>query len=153
MGNEEIHDSPNPRIAQHIQRYVDSDGQNGHDWYGGHALLLTTRGRRSGLLRRTPVAYTKDGENYIIIASNAGSDHHPIWYLNLLADPEAQVQAGADSFTATAHVIEGEEKARLWAQMTAVMPGFNKYQQGTERQIPLVVLVPKRNSQGRLERA
>ena len=141
--NEPVHDSPIQGIAQHIHNYVESNGQQGHDWGKGHALLLITRGRKSGLLRRTPVAYTKDGENYVIIASNGGKDHHPHWYLNMLENPEVEVQAGSEKFAATAHVAEGKEKARLWAQMTAIMPGFKDYQAGTERQIPVVVLTPK----------
>lgn len=95
------------------------------------------------MLRRTVVAYTKDGDRYLIIASNGGSDQHPNWYRNLLDNPEVQVQAGSDKFTATAHVAEGEEKERLWSQMTVIMPGFNDYQAGTERTIPLVVLTRK----------
>ncbi|HVU10029.1 MAG TPA: nitroreductase family deazaflavin-dependent oxidoreductase [Phototrophicaceae bacterium] len=139
MANEQIHNSPIDGINQQIQAYVASNGQQS----GQSLMLLTTRGRKSGLLRRTPVAYTRDGDNYVIIASNAGKDQHPNWYHNLLDNPDVQVQVGADKFEATAHVAEGAEKDRLWAHMTSLMPGFKDYQVGTERQIPVVVLTRK----------
>ncbi len=143
MANEQIHDSPIGGINQQIRAYIESNGERGHTWGNGHAMLLTTRGRKSDLLRRTVVAYTKDGDNYVIIASNGGADQHPNWYYNLLDNPEVQVQAGSDKFTALAHVAEGAEHDRLWAQMTAIMPGFKDYQAGTERQIPVIVLTRK----------
>ena len=143
MANEEVHDSPIGGINQQIRAYIESNGQQGHTWGNGHAMLLTTRGHKSGLLRRTPVAYTKDGDDFIIIASNAGKDQHPNWYYNLLHDPEVEVQAGSDKFEAMAHVAEGAEKDRLWKQMTDIMPGFKDYQAGTERNIPVVVLTRK----------
>jgi deazaflavin-dependent oxidoreductase (nitroreductase family) len=99
---EEITDSPTGWVAQHIQEYVETDGQAGHTWNGVPTLLLTTRGRKSGALRRTALIYGRDGDRYLVVASKGGAPDHPLWYLNLLADPEVSVQVGAEKFTARA---------------------------------------------------
>jgi deazaflavin-dependent oxidoreductase (nitroreductase family) len=142
--HEEVHDSPETWVSEHIRNYVETDGKKGHDRYGVPNLLLTTRGRKSGLLRRTALIYGKDGDNYVIVASNGGSPDHPLWYLNLVANPEVEVQVNADKFTAVAHTASAEEKAHLWKVMCEIFPTYNRYQKGTEREIPVVVLVPKR---------
>src|SRR5690606_23006715 len=97
---EEIYDSPTGWVAQHIRDYVETDGRKGHKWRGVDTLLLTTRGRKSGKLRRTALIYGKDGDNYIVVASRGGHPSHPAWYLNLVANPEVMVQVGADKFKA-----------------------------------------------------
>jgi deazaflavin-dependent oxidoreductase (nitroreductase family) len=105
-------------------------------------LLLTTRGRKSGLLRRTALIYGRDGDNYLVVASNGGAARHPQWYLNLAANPEVEVQAGAARFAARARVAAAEEKPRLWAIMSAIFPTYDSYQARTKRDIPLVILEP-----------
>ena len=95
----EIHDSPTAWVAEHIQRYVESDGESGHEWKGATTLLLTTRGRKSGQWHRTALIYGQDGDRYILVASRGGHPHHPAWYLNLTANPEVEVQVNADKFT------------------------------------------------------
>jgi len=140
---DQVHDSPTGWVAKHIKGYVESDGQKGHEYYGVSSLLLTTRGRKSGKLRRTALYYGQDGDNYVIVASNGGSDHHPAWYLNLAENPEVEVQVGADKFSAIAHVAGGAEKARLWSLMAKIFPTYDRYQTKTKREIPVVVLVRK----------
>jgi deazaflavin-dependent oxidoreductase (nitroreductase family) len=139
--NEEIHDSPSEWAAKHIKQYVESDGREGHEWKPGvFALLLTTRGRKTGQLHRTPLIYGKDGEDIIIVASRGGHPRHPAWYLNLVENPEVEVQIGADKFLARAHTATPEEKARLWPLMASIWPGYDDYQKKTDREIPVVVL-------------
>jgi deazaflavin-dependent oxidoreductase (nitroreductase family) len=103
-------------------------------------LLLTTIGAKSGQPRTTPVAYSKDGDNLVIIASKGGAPTNPDWYYNLLANPIVTVELGTETFPARATVVEGAERDRLYAQHAAQMPGFAEYQRKTPRQIPVVIL-------------
>jgi deazaflavin-dependent oxidoreductase (nitroreductase family) len=127
---------------EHVDRYRETGGEEGHDWKGTVTLLLTTTGRRSGEQRTTPLIYQPDGDRYVIVASQGGADEHPAWYFNLSADPAVEVQVKDDRFDATASTAEGEERARLWKLMTATWPAYDKYQTRTDRQIPVVVLTP-----------
>ncbi|QPC83572.1 nitroreductase family deazaflavin-dependent oxidoreductase [Phototrophicus methaneseepsis] len=141
--NEVIHDSPSDWVAEHIQNYVESDGQEGHEWNGATTLLLTTRGRKSGKLRRTALIYGRDGDDYIIVASRGGAPNHPSWYLNLVENPEVEIQVGAEKLTATARTATPEEKAHLWPIMTEIWPAYDDYQEKTDRIIPVVILEPQ----------
>jgi len=138
----DVHDSPTGWVADHIKHYVETDGEQGHLWRGVPTLLLTTKGRKSGQLRRTALIYGKHGSSYLLVASQGGADTHPAWYLNLTANPEVQVQVGADQFTARARTATDQEKPELWAAMTAIWPAYDEYQTKTERPIPVVVLDP-----------
>jgi deazaflavin-dependent oxidoreductase (nitroreductase family) len=140
---EKIFDNESGWVKKHIQDYIETDGRKGHEWRKGVlTLLLTTRGHRSGKLRRTPLIYGKDGNNYIIVASKGGHPQHPGWYLNLSEDPEVYLQVADKKFTARARTAAGEERAHLWKIMTAIWPAYDDYQQKTEREIPVVVLEP-----------
>jgi deazaflavin-dependent oxidoreductase (nitroreductase family) len=99
---EEVFDSPAGWVARHISDYVRTDGQRGHRWHGVDTLLLTTRGRRSGKLRRTALIYGRDGDRYIVVASRGGAEHHPSWYLNLVEHPDVTIQVGPEAFAARA---------------------------------------------------
>lgn len=103
-------------------------------------LLLTTIGAKSGQPRIAPLAYTTDGDHFIIIASKAGAPTNPDWYYNLLANPTVTVEIGQERFQARAAIAEGQERERLYAQMGAQLPQFLEYQHKTSRQIPVVVL-------------
>ena len=127
---------------EHVKVYQETGGEDGHIWNGVPTLLLTTKGRKSGKPFTTPLIYGRDGGHYLIIASRGGADHHPQWYLNLVADSEIEVQVQADKFPARARAAAGEEKARLWKTMTAVWPSYDNYQAQTKREIPLVVIEP-----------
>ncbi len=139
---QEIFDSPTSWVAQHVRGYVESDGATGHRWRGVTTLLLTTRGRKTGKLRRTALIYGRDGDRYVVVASKGGAKEHPEWYLNLAANPEVEVQVAADKFTARARTATAEEKPALWRVMTSIWPDYDRYQEGTERKIPVVVLEP-----------
>ena len=109
--------------------------------FGGRALLLvTTIGAKSGARRTSPVAYTADGDQFVVLASNGGSEVHPNWYRNLRANPQVTVEVGNETFEATAATAEGAERARLWTKVVGGMPGFGEYQAKIQRQIPVVVL-------------
>ena len=125
---------------EHVERYQATDGEEGHEWQGTHALLLTTTGRKSGQKRTTPLIYDPVGDAYAIVASKGGADEPPAWYLNLQANPEVEVQVKADKFTANARTASEEEKAEIWPQMVEQWPAYDEYQASTERSIPIVLL-------------
>ena len=105
-------------------------------------LLLETVGRKSGLARTIPLLYVPDGERFIVVASNAGDDRPPAWWLNLRARPEAAVQAGRERHRVRARRAEGEEEAALWKKLEASYPPYAGYRTRTSRDIPVVVLEP-----------
>jgi deazaflavin-dependent oxidoreductase (nitroreductase family) len=144
-GAGQVVDSPTSWVADHIRNYVESDGEQGHEWREGvPTLLLSVLGRKSGIWRRTALIYGRDGENYVIVASKGGAEKHPLWFLNLRDNPEAEVQVGAEKVKVVAHEAEGEERARLWDAMAQIWPDYNNYQTKTDRRIPVVVLRPVR---------
>jgi len=124
----------------HVKRYIETDGAVGHEWEGTTALVLTTKGRRSGNPRSTPLIYQRHGDDYLVVASRGGSDHPPAWYLNLQADPDVEVQVLGDRFHARARTATAAEKPELWPIMTAAWPAYDTYQRRTKREIPVVVL-------------
>jgi deazaflavin-dependent oxidoreductase (nitroreductase family) len=125
---------------EHVKRYVESDGAEGHDWQGTTVLILTTKGRRSGERRSTPLIYRRSGEDYLVVASKGGADEPPAWYLNLQADSEVEVQVLGDRFAARARTASAEEKPAMWRTMVATWPAYDEYQEKTGREIPVVVL-------------
>ena len=140
MTQPDVQDSPVEWVAAHTRQYVESGGEQGHDWNGVPTLLVTTTGRKSGVRHRTALIYGVDGEAQVIIASKGGAPAHPAWYLNLTADPDVELQVGADVFGARARVAEGEERRRLWQLMVQIWPAYEDYATKTEREIPVVVL-------------
>lgn len=125
---------------EHVRRYVETSGEEGHEWNGAVVLILTTTGRKSGEQQSTPLIYGRRGDDYLIVASLGGADHHPAWYLNLEATPEVQVQVKGERFAARARTATPEEKPELWRIMLAQWPDYDRYQKRTSRTIPVVVL-------------
>ena len=109
---------------------------------GNDMLLLTTRGRRTGEAHTVPLLYLRDGERLVVIASYGGRDHHPEWYLNLLAEPEVTARVGARNLTMTARTASPSERDSWWPKVVAAYRDYAVYQQRTEREIPVVVLEP-----------
>jgi len=105
-------------------------------------LLLTTTGAKSGEPRTSPVVYTRDGDDYVVIASRGGSPNNPAWYHNLVANPTVTVELPGETFTAAARVAAGDERERLFRAQADLMPNFDEYQSKTTRQIPVIVLEP-----------
>jgi deazaflavin-dependent oxidoreductase (nitroreductase family) len=139
-----------PWIAEHIKLYQ-TNPEKAHMWdskpLGGPGplptLLLTTTGRKSGEPRPAPLLYGKAGDSYVIIASKGGLPTHPVWYLNLEANPECKLMVGPKAVSARARVAEGEERDRLWEQMAEMYPPYREYQErARNRTIPVVVLDP-----------
>ena len=116
-------------------------GRAAHLWRR-QALVLTTRGRRSGQLRTVVVQFFPDGDDLIVVAANSGMPRPPAWYLNLRADPGATVQVGASTARVRARNATAAERERLWRLLTAVYPHFDAYQLRTSRHIPVVILSP-----------
>ena len=126
---------------EHVRSYRETGGELGHDWKeGSSVLLLTTKGRKSGEERTTPLIYGTAGEDYVIVASKGGSDEPPAWYVNLEADPEVEVQVLDDVFPARARTATPEEKPQLWESMLREWPHYASYQEQTDREIPVVLL-------------
>ena len=126
---------------EHVKRYIETDGEEGHDWRrGAPILLLTTTGRKSGRKITKPLIYQPHGDDYLVVASRGGAPNPPAWYLNLEANPEVEVQVRADRFKARARDATPEEKPELWQRMVAVWPDYDEYQKRTDRQIPVVIL-------------
>ncbi len=129
-------------VGMHRSIYRSTGGRLAGKFRGALIMLLTTRGRKTGKDRTWPLLYTTTGDNYVVIASNNGSDRHPAWFLNLEADPEATVQIDTKLLKVKARTTEGEERAALWQQMVDQYDNYESYQKKTERKIPVVVLEP-----------
>ena len=112
---------------------------------GMPVLLLTTTGRRSGKPRTTPLTFFRDGGDLVVIASNGGADRPPDWLRNLEQNPCAAVRIGVETTSVTARVAPDEERDRLWAGIVATYGGYARYQEQTERRIPVVLLTPDAN--------
>jgi deazaflavin-dependent oxidoreductase (nitroreductase family) len=127
-------------IAEHLKKYLATDGADGHLWNGVPTLLLTTTGRKSGAARTLPLIYGRDGDRYVVVASRGGAPDHPGWYKNLAARPSVRLQVAADRFAARASTAKGAERERLWRVMTHIWPAYDEYQKKTAREIPVVTL-------------
>ena len=123
---------------------VDEFRQNGGHvtgMFGGAPLvLITTTGAKSGKSRTTPIVYTTDGDNVVIIASKGGAPTSPDWFHNLVANPDVTVELPNETFEARARVAEEPERERLYRAQAALMPNFAEYEKATTRKIPVVVL-------------
>ena len=137
-------------VEEHIEEYR-KNPEKGHMWdssvVGGPGevpcLLLTTTGRKTGKERTTPLIYSFQDGGYVIIASKGGAPDHPSWYLNIKEDPNVRIQVSTHEMKARAEVVEGEKRERLWEAMVKVWPDYDNYQKKTDREIPVVLLLPK----------
>jgi deazaflavin-dependent oxidoreductase (nitroreductase family) len=109
---------------------------------GAPVFLVTTIGRKSGQPRTSPLLYLKEGNDYVIVASKGGMSHHPLWYRNMEANPEVEVEIGREKFKALARRASDTEKKALWPKLVAMYPNYDDYQARTERDIPVVILTP-----------
>jgi len=123
-----------------ITEFRANAGQVGGMFANQPLLLLTTMGAKSGQARIAPLAYVKDADRLIIIASKGGAPANPDWYYNLLANPSVTVEVGTERFQARASIVESPDRERFYAQMVEKIPVFGEYQQKTSRQIPVFVL-------------
>ena len=125
-----------------IPLYRLSGGRIGGRVAKAPVLLLTTTGRKSGQLRTAPVVYLADGENLVVIGSNAGHSRTPAWSLNLKANPDAEVEVRRERRPVRARVVEGDERAELWRKHNEQYSGFDEYEARTGRDIAVFVLEP-----------
>ena len=126
---------------EHVRSYRETGGELGHDWKeGSSTLLLTTKGSKSGQPRTTPLIYGRSGDDYLIVASNGGSDTPPGWFTNLGREPRVEVQVMDDVFEARARTATAEERPAMWEEMLGHWRHYEDYQAGTDREIPVVVL-------------
>ena len=123
--------------------YVRSEGRLGSHIMGIQIVRLTTIGRRSGRPRSVMLYAFQAEANPVVVASNAGDDSHPLWFLNLKSNPNVTVDLSGSQFAAIARVAQGDERDRLWAEAIAAEPGYAEYQAQIKRQIPVVVLERK----------
>ena len=139
----------NQIIGAHIKLYL-TDPESAHLWDARPVglpgevttLLLTTIGRKSGEPRHVPLLYVADAGRYLVIGSKGGNVEHPVWFLNLQANPECEIRVGAPPVKARARVLQGEERAAAWKRITDQHHVYAKYQSRTDREIPVVALEP-----------
>ena len=123
-----------------IDEFRTNSGKVGGPFAGKTLLLLHTVGAKSGQERVNPVAYVKDGDRLVIIASKGGAPTNPDWYYNVVADPELTIEVGTEKFKVHATVSDEPERTRLYNKMVEMMPGFDDYRKKTMRKIPVIVL-------------
>jgi len=131
-----------------IAEFREKKGRGVGMW-GDHVLLMTAKGAKSGDEIMTPLVYGREGDDFIVVASKGGAPHNPIWFGNIQANPEVEVEVANDTGTETlkarAHPVENRaERDRLFEEMTKIWPSFKDYQTRTDRLIPVVVLKPER---------
>ena len=127
----------------HIKAYRETNGETGYIWNGATCMLMTSTGRKSGEKRTIAIIFTQVGDKYVLIASKGGAPTHPLWYLNVSADPDVEVQIKGEVFAATARTAASPEREELWAECVKQWPNYDIYQSRTDRVIPVVVLERK----------
>jgi deazaflavin-dependent oxidoreductase (nitroreductase family) len=130
-------------MASNVFMYRMTGGSLGGQMAGQSVLLLHTVGRKSGKLYTIPVNYYRDGENFILVASNWGKEHHPGWFINLKHQPETTIQVKRQSYTVQASEASGQDYDRLWRYVTGKNEFYERYQKQAGRKIPIVVLTPR----------
>jgi len=124
--------------------YRATGGRLGGRFRGGAPVfLLITKGRKSGQPRTAPLLYLEDDGRYVVVASKGGMSHHPLWFHNLEADPQVEVELGKRRIPMTARRASPEEKAALWPKLVAMYRDYDDYQARTERDIPVVILTKR----------
>lgn len=139
----EYEPSPTEWVRKQVELYESSNGREGNMLRGLPVVLVTHRGRHSGAIRKTPLMRVADGPNYVLVASIGGAPKHPVWYYNLIADPEITVRDGEKVQTMRARLVtDAAERDRLWPIAVAAFPNYAEYQTKTTRVIPLFVAEP-----------
>ncbi len=138
--------SPQQWVREQVETYERSGGTEGTTLMdtGIPVIVVTTRGKKSGNLRKNPVMRVEHDGTYALVASKGGAPTHPEWYLNILADPEAvMIQDGPDRFDVTVHEATGAEREEWWERAVAAFPPYAEYQEKTDRHIPVLVATRK----------
>ena len=141
----EYEPSPADWVREQVETYEASGGREGNTLLdtGMPVIIVTSRGHKSGKLRKTPLMRVEHGGEYALVASKGGAPEHPEWHFNLQADPTAvMIQDGPEPFDAVVRVVEGDERAAWWDRAVAAYPPYAEYQEKTDRQIPVYVASP-----------
>lgn len=140
----EYEPSPTQWVRKQVNLYESSGGTEGTTLQGSKmpVVVLTSRGARSGKLRKTPVMRVEHEGRYAAVASLGGSPKHPVWYFNIKADPHVELQDGPVKQDMIAREVTGREKAEWWERAVAAYPAYADYQKRTDREIPVFVLEP-----------
>jgi deazaflavin-dependent oxidoreductase (nitroreductase family) len=141
--NGEYAPSASEWVRDHVQRYEASGGTEGTTLQGKPVVIVTSLGAKSGKIRKTPLMRVEHDGSYAVVASQGGAPTHPVWYYNLVAHPEVEVQDGPVKQAMVAREVSGEEKAAWWARAVEAWPDYAEYQTKTDRQIPVFVLEPQ----------
>ncbi|MFJ3660139.1 nitroreductase family deazaflavin-dependent oxidoreductase [Streptomyces sp. NPDC090119] len=144
----EYEPSPEQWVRDQVELYESSGGTEGTTLRdtGMPVIVLTTRGNRSGKIRKTPLMRVEHDGTYAAVASLGGAPKHPVWYFNVQADPEVELQDGPVKREMRAREVTGDEKAKWWERAVAAYPPYAEYQEKTDREIPLFVLEPAKAS-------
>ncbi|BDM68993.1 nitroreductase [Streptomyces nigrescens] len=144
----EYEPSPTPWVREQVEEYESSGGTRGTTIRGLPVVVLTTRGARSGRIRKSPVMRVEHEGTYAVVASLGGASKNPLWYHNLVADPRVELQDGPVRRDMTARQVSGEEKAVWWGRAVEAFPDYDAYQKKTTREIPVFVLEPAATAHG-----
>ena len=134
--------SPEQWVRDQVELYESSGGTEGTTLRGLPVVVLTTRGAKSGKLRKTPLMRVEHDGSYAAVASKGGAPKHPVWYFNLVADPHLELQDGPVRQDMVAREVTGDEKAAWWERAVAAFPDYADYQRKTDREIPVLVIEP-----------
>jgi deazaflavin-dependent oxidoreductase (nitroreductase family) len=125
-----------------IEEFRSNKGVVGGRFAGAPLLLLHSKGAKSGQIRVNPMMYQQVPDGYAVFGSRGGSDSHPDWYYNLLANPDAEIEVGEDTVAVCARVLEGDERETIWTEQKKRYKAFADYEAGTSRVIPVILLEP-----------
>lgn len=135
--------SPWDFVDEQVRQYEATGGKEGAELEGKPTVILTTRGRRTGKIRKSPLMRVEHDGEYAVVASMGGAPKHPVWFLNLLGDPDVTLQDGERVMDARARVASVDEKRTWWPHAVAAWPDYDKYQAATDRDIPVVLFEPR----------
>jgi deazaflavin-dependent oxidoreductase (nitroreductase family) len=138
----EYEPSPRQWVREQVEEYEGSDGTSGTTMRGMPVIVVTTRGVKSGKVRKVPLMRVEHDGEYAAVASQGGSAKNPLWYANLVANPQVEVRDGTLVQPMTAREVTGPEKATWWERAVAAYPDYADYQAKTKRSIPVFVLTP-----------
>lgn len=138
----EYEPSPLGWSRKQVEEFEASNGARGNTMRGMPVVILTSRGAKTGKLRKTPLMRVEDGGRYAAVASLGGAPKHPVWYYNLKAHPHVELQDGPVKQDMIAREVTGEEKADWWDIAVKAYPDYADYQERTDREIPVFVLEP-----------
>jgi deazaflavin-dependent oxidoreductase (nitroreductase family) len=129
-------------VREQVETYERTGGTEGNTMRGKPVIILTTKGTKSGKIRKTPLMRVEHDGRYAVVASLGGAPKHPVWYYNVVDNPTVELQDGPVKKDYTAHEATGDEKAEWWERAVAAWPDYAEYQKKTDRVIPLFVLEP-----------